>query len=239
MILKSHYLNSSLVGKRCPPLRARLSGSPDRTAASPGSSDNRLRFAFARGALAAEIDVQGRRPESPWAGLADRTRRVTRAVSGAGPPRHRHIAAVDRIEPPLGPAPVNAVGAKGADRGPGCGDAVAAAVGPMGQGPMRRGFGTSGRFGRPAIAHALAVAQLAPEGAGAAILRSFRHVVHSLPCGISFTIWTGSGVTSIVLGGYESGAVHPPPSASIRPMSDSSWRVCSAIARRSASSAVL
>jgi len=119
VILKSHYLNSSLVGKRCPPLRARLSGSPDRTAASPGSSDNRLRFAFARGALAAEIDVQGRRPESPWAGLADRTRRVTRAVSGAGPPRHRHIAAVDRIEPPLGPAPVNAVGAKGADREPG------------------------------------------------------------------------------------------------------------------------
>ena len=121
----------------------------------------------------------------------------------------------------LGAAPMSAVDAMGPDRERGGRSAVAAALEFMGQGPMRCGFRPRGGVRGPPVADAVAVAKPVPEGAGAAILRLLANVGHKLPFDASLSIWMGGGVTSIVRGAGVGGVLHPPPSASIRPTSDS------------------
>src|SRR5271154_3279491 len=69
-----------------------------------------------RQALGAKVRILRCAPERSRSGLRNRIRRMAGADSGMRPPRHGHVAAVDRMESALGLAPIDAGCAVRADR---------------------------------------------------------------------------------------------------------------------------
>src|SRR5208282_1033862 len=197
------------------------------------------RGGFARLSLGARIRVQGGAPEGARPRLADGARRVAGANACSRPPRHGHIAAVDRVEPAVRLAPKGAVGAARSEGLRRRRDALAAPLPAARLRPMCHLFGLIRSVRRMTAAQAVVFSELAPERAGPAIGGPSRAVDHRPAFDRSLTSWTGVGVKSVGCGGGGGGTVHPPPRASIRPISDSSSRVCRMIARRSSSSAAL
>ncbi len=172
-----------------------------------------------------------RAPECARARLRNRPGRMARAIAGVGPPRHRHVATVDRIEAAAGLTPIEAVGASRARRGRRGDGAVAAPLMAVGLRPVRDLFRDGARLGRAATAVALVLPQTMPKHAVRAVRGTLRRVVQGGPLLLVFS--TAQRVSTSALASDD----HPPPSASISPTLASSWRARKAITVRSASSA--
>ena len=158
-------------------------------AASNGLTDKRVlplpvhgwpQFAWAvRKSLSAEIRVVRRTPERSRAGLRNRMRRVTRADSSVRPPRHGHIAAVDRMEAALGMLPIETICAVRLGRQRFGGDTFAAPLPAPRLRPVGSFFGAYRCLRRMPSADPFVFPELAPESAGGAIGGSGRLVSHS------------------------------------------------------------
>ena len=164
-------------------------------------------------------------------------RRVTRADSSVRPPRHWHIAAVDRMEAALGMLPIKAICAVRLDRGRLGRDAFAAPLPAPRLRPVSGFFRAYRCLRRMPSADPFVFPELAPESAGGAIGGSGRLVSHFTPPYVRRAYCARYGAKPGGLAPGSGGAVQPPPNASIRPILATNWRVRNAIARRSASSA--
>jgi len=102
------------------------------------------------------------------------------ADSGMRPPRHRHVAAVDRMESALGMAPIDAVRAMRADRQRLSGDAFAAPLPAVGLRPMGGFFGAYRSLWRVPRADPFVLPQPSPEAAGGAIGGTGPLITHGL-----------------------------------------------------------
>src|ERR1700757_975408 len=105
-------------------------------------------------------------------------RRVTRADSSMRPPRHGHIAAVDRMQAALGMLPIETICAVRLDRQRFGVDAFAAPLPTARLRPVSGFFGAYRCLWRVPSAHPFIFPELAPESAGGAIGGSGRLVSH-------------------------------------------------------------
>lgn len=130
----------------------------------------RRAFAWiARQSLGAKVPILGCAPERTRSGLRNRVRRMAGADSGVRPPRHGHIAAVERMESALGMAPINAVCAVRADRQRFGGDALAAPLPAPRLRPVGGFFRVYRRLRRMPSAETFVLPEPAPKRAGGAI----------------------------------------------------------------------
>lgn len=134
----------------------------------------------ARQAIGAKVRIVRRPPERSRAGLGNRVRRMAGADSRPRPPRHGHVAAVDRIKATLGMAPIDAVRTVRADRQRFSGDAFATPLPAVRLRPASGFFGAYRCLRRMPSADPLVLPEPAPEGAGDAIGRSGCPITHSL-----------------------------------------------------------
>ncbi len=177
---------------------------------------------FARLAIGATVRVEGRGPKGARPGLADGARRMAGADARPRPPLHWHVGAIDGIEPAFWTSPIDAVGAARSEGEGGGRDALAAPLPDSRLRKMRRLFRSRGRLRRVTTANALVLSEFAPECASPAIGRPRRMVGHGSAFDTSLTSCKGVGVKLVGCGGGGGVTVHPPPRASIRPMSESS-----------------
>ncbi len=154
----------------------------------------RRRFGAARQTLAARVRAMRRAPERARAGFGSGSRRKARAIARAGPPGHRHVAVVDRIEAALRMEPIETVGACRARRRRRGDGAFAAPLTAVGLWPMRDLFRAEGDIRRAAAAVALVLPQTTPKHAIRAVGGTVRRVVQSgLPRWLQF----GSAVLDV------------------------------------------
>ena len=195
---------------------------------SPGRAEVPPRKSPCRGSRARTLSVRAPKPG----------RRVARADASMRPPRHGHIAAVDWMEAALGKLPIETICAVRLDRQRFGGDTFAAPLPTARLRPVSGFFGAYRCLRRMPSADPFVFPDLAPESAGGAIGGSGRLVSHYPSLGPAGLL-RRYGAKPGGLAPGSGGAAQPPPSASIRPILATNWRVRNAIARRSGSSAAL
>ena len=131
-----------------------------------------------RKSLRAKVRVVGGAPERSRTGLRNRVRRVTRADASMRPPRHGHIAAVDRMESALGMLPIETICAVRLDRQRFGVDTFAAPLPTARLRPVSGFFGAYRCLRRMPSTDPFVFPDLAPESAGGAIGGSGRLVSH-------------------------------------------------------------
>ncbi len=133
---------------------------------------------IARKSLRAEIRIARCTPKRSRSGLRNRVGRVARADASMLPPRHGHVAAVDRTEAALGMLPIEAICAVRRERGRYGRDAFAAPLPAPRLRPVGDFFGAYRCLRRMPSADPFAFPDLAPESAGGAIGGPCRLVNH-------------------------------------------------------------
>ena len=174
--MSQRYFSSSAPRFRIKPCEGR-----ERPRAAPTpSAAQRCCVAYPRHSFGAKIRVPRRAPESAVTRFRDGARGVAGADPSARPPGHRHVAAVDGVQPAVRMAPKDALRAVRPDREGRGGDPFAASLPAVRLWPVRDLLGMVRHIRRVATAYALILSELAPEGAAGAVLRTNWFVRHRL-----------------------------------------------------------
>jgi hypothetical protein len=176
-----------------------------------------------RHTLSAKVGALRCAPERSWAGLRGRMRRMAGTDSGMRPPRHGHVAAIDRMESTLGMAPIEAIRAVRTNRLRAGGDSFAAPLPAARLRPVGGFFGLDRCLRRIPSADSFVLPKPAPKSAGGAIGWSGRLITHwPLP---RLRTYSARYVAKPSFARGSGGADQPPPRASIRPMTATCWRM--------------